>query len=131
LDNYIQSTADYENLVLDGSNQRFLLWKETDLKECGGKGVTICPADKPVYGMNVLTCESSLYFQRDGARTVQPEDITEELRPNIRPTLPLTGYIASATNSKLFSSVARMQRGLLRPGPCKGGASFTTPGLAM
>ena len=30
----------------------------------------ICPADKPIYGRNVLTCESSLYFQRDEARTL-------------------------------------------------------------
>ena len=27
LDNYIQLTAEYDNLVLDNSNQRFLLWK--------------------------------------------------------------------------------------------------------
>jgi len=30
----------------------------------------ICPTDKPIYGRNVLTCESSLYFQRDEARTL-------------------------------------------------------------
>ena len=28
----------------------------------------ICPADKPIYGRSILTCESSLYFQRDEAR---------------------------------------------------------------
>jgi len=32
--NYIQLTAEYDNLVLDDSNQRFLLWKEADLKMC-------------------------------------------------------------------------------------------------
>lgn len=30
----------------------------------------ICPADKPIYCRNVLTCESSLYLHRDGARTL-------------------------------------------------------------
>ena len=30
----------------------------------------ICPADKPIYGRSVLKCESSLYFQRDEARTL-------------------------------------------------------------
>jgi len=30
----------------------------------------ICPADKPIYGRNVLTFEFSLYFQKDEARTV-------------------------------------------------------------
>jgi len=52
------------------TNQRFLLWKETDVKECRGKGIMICPVGKPIYGRNVLTCESSLYFQRDEARTL-------------------------------------------------------------
>ena len=70
LDNYIQLTAEYNNLVLDDSNQRFLLWKEADIKKCRGKGIMTCPADKPIYGRNVLTCESSLYFQRDEARTL-------------------------------------------------------------
>jgi len=32
LDNYIQLTAEYDNLVLDDSNQRFLLWKKSDRK---------------------------------------------------------------------------------------------------
>jgi hypothetical protein len=68
--NYIQLTAEYDNLVLDDSNQRFLLWKEADIKKCRGKSIMICPADKPIYGRNVLTCESSLYFQRDEARTL-------------------------------------------------------------
>ena len=70
LDNYIQLTAEYDNLVLDDSHQCFLLWKEADIKKCRGKDIMICPADKPIYGRNVLTCESSLYFQRDKARTL-------------------------------------------------------------
>ena len=70
LDNYIQLTAEYDNLVLDDSNQRFLLWKEADIRKCRGKGIMICPADKLIYGWNVLTCESSSYFQRDEARTL-------------------------------------------------------------
>ena len=70
LDNYIQLTAEYDNLVLDDSNQHFLLWKEADIKKCRGKGIKICPADKTIYGRNVLTCEWSLYFQRDEARTL-------------------------------------------------------------
>jgi len=39
LDNYIQLTAEYDSLVLDDSNQRFILWKEADLKKCRGKGL--------------------------------------------------------------------------------------------
>ena len=70
LDNFIHLTTEYDNLVLDNSNQRFLLWKEADLKKCRGKGVMICPADKPIYGRYVLNCESSLHFQRDEARTL-------------------------------------------------------------
>jgi len=68
--NHIQLSAEYDSLVLDDSNQRFLLLKELGIKKCRGKGIMICPADKPVYGRNVLTCESSLYFQRDKARTL-------------------------------------------------------------
>jgi len=70
LDNYIKLTAEYDNLVLDDSNQPLLLWKEADLKKCRGKGIMICPADKPIYDRNILTCKSSLYFQRDAARTL-------------------------------------------------------------
>jgi hypothetical protein len=70
LDNFIQLTAEYDNLVLGDSNQHFLLWKELDIKKCRGKGIMVCPENEPIYGRNVLTCESSLYFQRDEARTL-------------------------------------------------------------
>ena len=69
-ENYIQLTAEYDNLVLDYSNQRFLLWKEADIKKCRGKGIMMCPADKPINDRNVLTRESRLYFQRNEARTL-------------------------------------------------------------
>jgi len=82
LDNYIQLTAEHDNLVLDDSYQHFLLWKEAGIKKCRGKGIMICRADKPIYGTNVLNCEFSLYFRRDEA------DITAELLPSIHPTLP-------------------------------------------
>ena len=55
--------------------QRFLLWKEADIQKCRGKDIMICPADKPIYGRNVLNCESSLYFQRDKARTLHSRRI--------------------------------------------------------
>jgi len=70
LDDYIQLTTEYDNLVLNDSNQRFLLWKEADIKKCVGKGIMICLAAKPIYGRSVQNCESSLYFQRDEARTL-------------------------------------------------------------
>ena len=34
LDNYIQLTAEYDNLVLDVTNKCFLLWKEAYIKKC-------------------------------------------------------------------------------------------------
>jgi hypothetical protein len=37
LNNYIQLTPEYDNFVLDDSNQRFLLWKEADLRSVEGK----------------------------------------------------------------------------------------------
>jgi hypothetical protein len=41
LGNYIQVTAEYDSLVQDDSNQRFLLWKQADGKKCRGKGFMI------------------------------------------------------------------------------------------
>ena len=70
LENFIQLTTEHDNLVLDDSNQCFLLWKEADINKCRGKGDMICPADKPIYDRNVLNCESSFYFQWDEARTL-------------------------------------------------------------
>jgi hypothetical protein len=35
--NFIKLIAEYEYLVLDDSNQRFLLWRELDVKKCRGK----------------------------------------------------------------------------------------------
>jgi hypothetical protein len=84
LDSYVQLTTDYEYLVLDDSNQRFLLWNEANLKRCKGKGVTLCPVDIPVFSRNVLTCESSLYFQRDEARTLCSRRMVQ---PNFAPIL--------------------------------------------
>ena len=69
-DKYIQLIAEHDNLVLDDSNQRFLLWKEADIKKCKGRGIMVCPTDKPIYSRNVLTCDISLFFQRGEARTV-------------------------------------------------------------
>jgi hypothetical protein len=43
----------------------------------------------------------------------------------------MTGYTASEANSRWISSVARMQPGLLQPGPFKEAAFYTTPVLAM
>jgi len=60
LDKYIQLTAEHDNLVLDNPNQRFLLRKEADLQKCRVKDIMICPTDKPIYGRNIVTCESSL-----------------------------------------------------------------------
>jgi len=77
--NYIQLTAEYESLVLDDSNHLFLLWKEAGIKKCRGKGVMMCPADRPIYGKNFLTCESSLYFLRDEARTLCSRRIVPQI----------------------------------------------------
>jgi len=38
----------------------------------------ICPADKQIYGRNVLNCESILYFQRDEARTLRSQRILSQ-----------------------------------------------------
>jgi len=100
LDNYIQLTADYNNLVLDYSNQHFLLWKEADIKKCRGKGIMVCPADKPIYGRNILTCESSLYFQRDEAKTLYSRRISPQ---NFAPVFIrnyMPGCTVSVANSK-------------------------------
>jgi hypothetical protein len=83
-DKYIQLVAEHDNLVRDDSNQRFLLWKEADIKKCKGKGIMICPADKPIYGRNVLTCETILFFQRDEAWIVCSQQI---LPQNFGPVL--------------------------------------------
>jgi len=84
LDNYFQLNAEFDNLVLDDTNQRFLLWKDADIKKSKGKGLMVCPADKPIYGSNILTCDSSLYFQRDETRTLYSRRI---LPKNFAPIL--------------------------------------------
>lgn len=48
LDNYIQLTVEHHNLILDDSNQRFLSWKDADIKNFREKGIIICSADKPI-----------------------------------------------------------------------------------
>jgi hypothetical protein len=77
---------------------RHVFWKEADIKKCRGKGI-ICPADRPIYGRSVLTCETSLYFQKDEARTACSRRILFDT--------PRTGYKASVVNSKWIFSVVR------------------------
>ena len=48
LNNFIQLTAEYDTLVLDVSNKRFISWKEADVKKCRVNGIMICPVDKPI-----------------------------------------------------------------------------------
>jgi hypothetical protein len=68
--NFIKLIAECDYLVLDDSNQHFLLWRELDVKKCRGENIVICPTDTLMYSRGVLTCESSLYFQRHEARTL-------------------------------------------------------------
>jgi hypothetical protein len=100
LNTYIQLTAEYDNLVLDDYNQRFVLWIEADLKKWRGKGIMICPADKPIYGRNVLTCESSLYFQTDEKRPYAAGEYYRRTLPQYSSDTPMTGYTASEANSR-------------------------------
>jgi len=96
----IQLTAECDSLAVDDSNQRFLLWKDAAIKKCRGKGNVISPADKHIYGKNVLTCESSLYFQRDEAGPLCTGGFNRRTSPQYLSDTLMPGYTASVANSK-------------------------------
>ena len=48
---------------IDDSQRDYILFTETRRSRCTINSITLCPADVPIYSQQVVTCESSLFFQ--------------------------------------------------------------------
>jgi hypothetical protein len=65
--------------------------------KCRGKGIVICPADKPIYGGNVLTFESTSRGTKLGLYAAG--GFYRRALKQFSSDTPVTGYTASAANS--------------------------------
>jgi hypothetical protein len=67
--NFVQ-LINFPYLLIGDSKQRCLLYTQADIESCTGKSILICPVDTQVYSTTVLTCELSIFFQKEEARNL-------------------------------------------------------------
>ena len=68
--NFVQLMVDFPYLLIGDSKQRYLLYTQADVERCTGKSISVCPVDTQVYSTAVLTCELSLFFQKEEVRNL-------------------------------------------------------------
>jgi len=62
-DTFVQYLLDYPYTGIDGIQRNYILLTETELKLCTESGITMCPANRAIFSTQVITCETSLFFQ--------------------------------------------------------------------
>jgi hypothetical protein len=60
---FSQYLLDFPYFGLDNLQRNYILFAEADLSYCSKSTITMCPANKAVYCAQIVTCESSLFFQ--------------------------------------------------------------------
>jgi hypothetical protein len=55
---------DYDYFGLAHSQRDYMLMTEADIQKCSAGSITICPANKAIFYIQTLTCESEVYFQK-------------------------------------------------------------------
>ena len=61
--NFVQYSIDFPSFAIDISQREYLLFTEEDYHRCEAGTITICPANMAIYSVQIVTCESSIYFQ--------------------------------------------------------------------
>jgi hypothetical protein len=62
-DTFALYQLEYNYFGLSHSQRDFTLMTEADVQRCHAGNITICPADRALYDIRSVTCESKLYFQ--------------------------------------------------------------------
>jgi hypothetical protein len=70
LGQYVQLETDFPFLLVDEAKQHFLRLREAEVNRCTGTTLLICPVDTAILSITSLTCESSLYFQKNESRAL-------------------------------------------------------------
>ena len=61
--NFARYQIEFSYFGIDDSQRDYILFTETHRSRCTINSITLCPADVPIYSQQVVTCESSLFFQ--------------------------------------------------------------------
>jgi hypothetical protein len=62
--NFVQFKLEHDYFGWNHVQRNFFQYTEVEKKQCRGSKLAICPANTVVYDAQVLTCESSLFFQK-------------------------------------------------------------------
>jgi len=62
-DKLIRYQIDFPYFGLNHNQHDYVLLNEADLRRCTVSTTTVCPANMAVYSMQMVSCESSLFFQ--------------------------------------------------------------------
>jgi len=69
-DTFALYQLEYNYFGLSHSQRDYILMTAADVQKCNTGSITICPADRALYDIRSITCESKLYFQtktKDGS----------------------------------------------------------------
>jgi hypothetical protein len=81
LNKFVKMETEYPYLVLNLQSQRLMRWTTNDIHQCRGDNFLVCPADSILISTTVLTCETSLYFQKSEARKLCSRQIISHFTP--------------------------------------------------
>jgi len=62
-DTFALYQLEYNYFGLSHSQRDYILMTATDVQKCDAESIAICPADRALYDIRSITCESKLYFQ--------------------------------------------------------------------
>lgn len=62
-DKFVQYILDFTYFGLDNIQRNYILFTKADLSHCTKGSITVCSADKEIYSTQIVTSESSLFFQ--------------------------------------------------------------------
>lgn len=62
-DTFAQYLLEFPYFGVDNIQRNFILFTKADLSYCNESTITVFPPNKAIYSMQVVTCESNLYFQ--------------------------------------------------------------------
>jgi hypothetical protein len=61
--NFVRYSIEFPHFGIDDSHRDYTLFTEAHWRRCTTTSVVLCPADVAIYSQQIVSCESSLFFQ--------------------------------------------------------------------
>jgi len=61
--NFVKYAVEFPYFGIDSSRRDYILFTEAQWRRCTTTSIALCPADVAIYSQQIVSCESSLFFQ--------------------------------------------------------------------